>query len=185
MKNFKLLTLFFTVIIAFACNSRKSTEEVEKLDSLHTEVVKTLHDFNKIDTASIHANYSELIENAEYIQKYNIDTLPLKMAQQISQYYTLRKKIQAFSDYAKIQEELLITQDQLENLKHDYLNNIIDEKKFREYLTVETNNFLVLETRINSMVNGWENFQELFPEYNSKVDSLVKSIKKRRNSLVL
>lgn len=183
-----LSTLFFSVIIIgifSSCNPFESSKEIRKIDSLHQEIKLSLNEFRQVDTASLNSSYEELLSNTKYIQKHNIDTLSLKLAQLLSEYYSMRRLIEAIENYDSVEEELLISLQQLEDLKHDFENDIIDQKKFREYYTIESNNFLMLQTKVVDMLNDWERFQDKFPQYNPVVDSLVNAIRTKRNSLKL
>lgn len=186
MKLKDLLFILLTIGIMSSCSKFGfESEEVKKIDSLSAELDRVLQDFRSVDTATLFNQYEEVLSNTKYIQKFNIDTLPLKMAQHLSEYYSMRRHLESYKNYNKIEEELLIGKQQLEDLKHDFKNDIISDKKFREYYTIESNNYLKLESKVQAMLNSWERFQEKYPKYNPKVDSLVKDIKNRRNNLQL
>lgn len=180
-----LFSIGICLFFIFSCQPTVDSQKVVEIDGQISEVEATLYAFQEIDTADVYEKFNNLIGNVQYIQKFQMDTMHLKTAQFISRYYGLARLIEDFNNYAEIEEQILISKKQFENLKHDYINNILDDKEFNEFFAVERNDFFLLQEQVGEMISNWEKFQEKLPEYNPKVDSIVHSIKTKRNSLRL
>lgn len=185
MKYLSIPFLCFSLCFMFSCKPSVNSEQVVKIDAQIDEVEKTLEEFRAVDTASLLRNYRNLIDNVRYIQKNYTDTISLKTAQFLSRYYRMRKLIEDYGDYASIEEEIEISIEQLEDLKYDYVNNVLSETKFNDYFTIEINNYFKLQERVQNMINNSEEFNKKFTEYNPKVDSIVKRIQSKKSNLRL
>lgn len=185
MKNLSISFLFFSLCYLFSCAPSVDSGKVKEIDEQLNEVEKTIEAFNAVDTSLLFENYNTLVNNVRYIQKNYADTISLSTAQFLSRYYRMRKLVEDYASYDTIEEELQTSKKQMQDLKYDYVNNVLKDKKFDEYFSIERNNFFKLQEKTQSMINDWQKFQKKYAEYNPKVDSIVNSLQRKRSSLSL
>lgn len=181
---FGLFSLLCMVMI-FGCKPSIDSQKVEQLNTQINEVDQTLNQLHLIDTLQVYVGLQELMFNVQYIQKNHADTMSFKTAQFLSKYYDLVILLDDFRSYKTVEQDLMTNKNQLEDLKHDYLNGILAENKFTEYYTIEKNHLLILQEKVQKMESKWTIFEEKSREYNPKVDSIVNFIETKRNSLRL
>lgn len=183
MKNAGLYLIVPLLLVSFSCNPPVDQEKLNKLDEQISEVDSCLAKLTLLDTSLVLKTFDSLVTKIEYIQKYQTDTIALETAQLLSRYYGLGKLIDGFANSTAIEEQLKISKQQFQDLRHDYTQDMLMTADFEEFFHIESKDFELLEQKIQIMEKSWEEFQKKIQLYNPKVDSIINSIESKKDSL--
>jgi hypothetical protein len=147
-------------------------QELNKLENTLDSSEKVLL---SIDSADAFSTLVDFYKNMEFINSKMNDTLPMQAAIIVDRYFRLRKVTDNYqSNYSAIKNEVNASQEQLDNLRFDAKNGLVEEKQFDDYLALEKENIDVVELAINKMISELEPILPILKEQTPKVDSIIK-----------
>lgn len=174
MKIFSAISIIVVSMILFSCARGLNQEQEQKLTKLEARVDSTLNVISKLDTAKGLASANHFFENMEYIKNVMTDTISREMAFYIDKYYSTRKSFKYFGNqYPKVYEELSLCKEQLDNLRHDAENGLLEEGQFEKYYHLEANNLVLAEETANEVVEAINTVQPMYDEMNPRIDSMI------------
>lgn len=150
--------LFFTIIICLgftACKNAMEKEigEVDGLISMVDEIEKAVL---SVDTSRAFSAKRQISADLAQIEAF-ADTLDKETAFRLDDYYYGKKKMYRFaSHYNEFINQIAYAKKQLNNLKQDINNGVVDKDKFDGYYNVEQASIMELSSKVNKSVNGIE-----------------------------
>jgi hypothetical protein len=180
MKYLSIIAVIISIGLLSSCTKSLTEEQTLRLNSLDLRLDSTLISLNEIDTAKINAVAIHYFENLDYIQHKMTDTIDRETTFFIDKYYSLKKGYHLFQkDYPKVLKEIAITKTQLENLKHDGDNGLIEDEQFEKYYHLESNNIILISESANGVINAIDLIQPKYENMITKIDSIVISSKQK------
>lgn len=181
MRVLSFLSVLGICAIMVSCTKGLNEEQNKKLSQLEHRVDSTLEIIQAIDTAKGLASANHFFENMDYIKLEMNDTLDKELIFFIDKYYALRKAFKLFgNEYPKVLEELTISKQQLENLRHDAEYDKLEEGQFEKYYHLESNNLILAEEAANDLIFAIGRAQPKYDEMNPRIDSLVQASKQKQ-----
>ena len=176
------ITLFLVlVLLATACNRTDYTTEISQIDSLMVELDSAKDMYSSIDTAGFSELSQSFSENTAFVQqvyKQRNDTMPRDVAMLMSEYRELKKPAKGFLvKHKSIGEELDFTEKQLEDLRHDLENNLLDSNFVDRMLTDEMKAVNEVESSVATLKLSGKFTKKKQAEMEPQVDSLIQVLK--------
>lgn len=179
----KLLIVFTSICIlmlSFACKPKHVQNTVKSIDSLlvivngldqylvqnNSDTIKFLAKFTKNDTDIFKSKLFDFPEDEELRKVF-------------SNYTTIAKVFKRLStNHRNIQRSIVLSQSQLENLKHDISNGLISSKdSIQIYYNKEAEAVRKLEMETKSFVERLNLNVDYFFEINPKLDEFKNEVK--------
>lgn len=181
----KLIKYFFTVLSAItlliACGPHISEEKMDELSRLNQRLDSITLLVESVDSAKAINAVGSFEKNLKIIQYELKDTFPKETAFFVDSYYRLKKALRNFAkDYNTLKAEVLITEKQLQTLKYDAENGLVDEQQFNDYLQLERENIDKLEEVSESIIIPMQKALPLFEEKNPRIDSIIQAYKAKQ-----
>lgn len=156
----KYITLIFIVTVVFtACKNEMQNEiqkEIEEVDSLISLVDEIEKSVLSVDTSRAFAAKKQVSMDIAMIESLE-DTLDKETAFKLDDYYSGKKRLFRFaSNYNGFIKEIDLAKEQLNNLKQDLNNGLIDKEKFKDYYASEQASVMSLSSQVNKSVGGLE-----------------------------
>lgn len=151
--------LFFILIISIAFSACKNAMEKElgEVDALISMVDEIEKSVLSIDTTRAFAAKRKVSMDLAMIESLG-DTLDKATAFRLDEYYSGKKRLYRFStNYKDFIKQISYAKDQLNNLKQDINNGLVEKDKFQGYYNVEQASVMDLSSKVNKSVSGIEN----------------------------
>ena len=133
----------FIVLIFFcwtSCQNEKVSEQLTKVDHLMNRLDSIESTLTKTDTIAAKANIKTVGELLGYIQKNYHDTMTKQTGFLMSDFHGSRKSFKRLlENYHKEYKELKYTRNQLDDLRKDVTNEILNDTTFNSYFIAEKN----------------------------------------------
>jgi len=160
-QNYYLL-LFFFMLLLVACKPHYEREiaQIDGLSKILTASEEVLHSVNRDSLFEI----TQLVkEDIKRIQSKN-DTLTREAAFKADEYVGRLKHLnRLYINYGKMEDELNTIKTQLENLKQDLQNELIQQKDFLTYYENEKTAVILINDKIAHSTNGMShNIRKMF-----------------------
>lgn len=172
--------IFFTLIILsfVSCVNSEKRKNISSIDSLINVLDSTEAMFNKFDSAKAYAKYDDYKKTLTELAKYSGNLKNEDIRWQIMfKYDNINRPIRkGLPKFLLLRKEIILSRQQLNNLKHDYKKSIIDNKKFIEFYTDESK-------AINNLSTNIRLYTEEFNILLRRMDSLKPGIVKITNEL--
>jgi hypothetical protein len=176
MKN--SLTILVAAVLVFASCSpgKERLAYINKIDSLSAVLAIDAKAFQSIDTALIFSKIKKIDKQLSIFDSIDsVSLIPEK-----SNYSELRNSFNLFlKESPQIIEEAQTCKNQLDNLKFDAENNLVNVEKLKQYYNQESNALTLLQDKmglfqkkINLQLN---NYELLNPKIEYLLDSLTKN----------
>lgn len=134
---------FFTFLIFFcwtSCQDEKVSGRLTKVDYLLNRVDSVESTLTQTDTVAANANIKTVGELLGYIQKNYHDTMTKQTGFLMSDFHGSRKSFKRLlENYHKEYKELKYTRNQLNDLRSDITNQILNDTTFNRYYSAEKN----------------------------------------------
>lgn len=176
------IAILCLIAISFSnCTNQERIKRIARIDSLENIITATSEIFDSIDWEIIENQSIITRENIDYIHRYYTDTMSKEEAEILTNYYNANKgyaKLMAL----KIQnaEEIKYSKEQLENLKTDVNNGLIDIKKYRKYINTESKAVNQLNITIRNIEKVHSKIDPLFDSSSSTVNLLVSKLRQEQ-----
>lgn len=163
------LSLAIIALVAFSsCKNTEREKQIAKIDSLIAILDTTSQHLNKINLDTVTKKYqayqttNKLV--ATHYQKYRNE----ENWKYLCEYQNVRKPFKMMlKNHRSFRNDLSTSREQLENLKHDVDNKLLDESEFKSYFTIEAQSVNDLSFKINSQVKSvlcqYQNFDTIHP----------------------
>ena len=154
MKKYLVVALMF-VLVFTACKNEMQKEigEVEGLISMVDEIEKSVL---SVDTSRAFEAKRQVSMDITMIESLG-DTLDKETAFRLDDYYSGKKRLYRFSsNYTGFIKQIDFAKEQLQNLKQDLNNGLVDKEKFKDYYAAEQASVMELSSTVNKSVSGIE-----------------------------
>mgnify|MGYP001186423445 CR=1 FL=1 len=168
-KNSVFITILFSIAALWSCNNNDIKEkQLAKIDSLISLIDTAGKNLAKINQDTVakrfwtYQNTNKLV--SEHYQKYRNE----ENWNYVCAFQEVRKpfKTMAFH-YRGYLSDIDSSRKQLENLKHDVKEKLVDEKEFENYFNIEAKTVNELTFKINKQVDlvlrQFKNFDTVHP----------------------
>lgn len=151
--------LYITLVIAgisfflIRCSNTDNSKHFERIDSLHSELAgfdSAWQAFNKDTVGSVLEAVTAITDSLGFYLK----TIPTRqdINQIMTRYGLMRKSFSKFlSIHDQIGQEINLSAKQLQDLRHDLTEGLLEEKTANQYITDEYDAFYSLKERIERM----------------------------------
>lgn len=174
MKQY-LLIISLIAFSFFACKNayEKELGEVEGLITMVDEIEKTVL---SVDTSKAFDAQRKIAQDFKVLNSLN-DTLSKEDAFRLDDFYSGKKKIFRFSsNYMYILKQVEFAKKQLNELKQDLNNGLIEKDKFKEYYSTEHASIMDLNMQVNKSVNGVDEAVQKLELNRSEIDKLLEEL---------
>lgn len=170
--------IFLIASAMVACGPRITDEQMNSLKQLELQLDSTIQDFEQIDSAEAFKAIETYEANLSYLQKEIKDTLPRKTAFFVDSYYQMRKPLRKYAqNYSIVKSELTLSEKQLEDLRRDVENGLVELEQFNDYLAIEQKTVDQLEAVTTDLIMNMNKVMPMYEKKNPRIDSLVKVYK--------
>ncbi len=162
MKLHQFITFVLSTIVLFSCspNYEREIAQIDGLSKILTASEEVLHSVNRDSLFEI----TQLVkEDIKRIQSKN-DTLTREAAFKADEYVGRLKHLnRLYINYGKMEDELNTIKTQLNNLKQDLQNGLIQQKDFLTYYESEKTAVILINDKIAHSTNGMShNIRKMF-----------------------
>jgi hypothetical protein len=175
-KFFFLFFIGMVVSLMIGCNTKPDfSSEIKTIDSLETEVKKSLAECKTMDTSWVHPLTKKANYNVKMIKTvYNPDTINVEEVSAITYYKGFRKLGMGFvRERQKMIEEFNKTLKQLKDLKTDAENAALSKEDLKKFILEEKSVTTELIYKFNDMkyttIEVLKNYDSLTP----KIEKLI------------
>ncbi len=174
MKNL----FYLTIILLFACKPSMSDKQKEELNNIEVLIDSSEYYLSSIDSIFAIEATNNFNSNVNYIKNDMVDTLDNDIMLFIDKYYGLRKGFRKLGEkYLGTMAEFKISNEQIENLKHDINNGLVEPNQLDQYLELEKKNIELVFESSKTIAKVNKNLVPLYEKMNPKIDSLIEASK--------
>ena len=177
MKKYILGTLFVALLIGACTNPNK--KEINEVDALLVSVIEVEQSLLSIDTAKVFGTKRQLEKDLAAFNKIG-DTLSREDAFEIADYFGSKKKLYRLTaGYSALVNQIRISKEQLNNLKQDLENGLIDKEDYATYYSEEQSILKALMLKINKLTTGIDRVVEKYEADRPKLLLLIEDLKQK------
>jgi len=152
----KYITLIFVVAIVFTACKNEMQKEIGEVDGLISMVDEIEKSVLSVDTTRAFAAKKQVSMDIAMIESIG-DTLDKETAFRLDDYYSGKKRLFRFAtNYNGFIKQIDFAKEQLNNLKQDLNNGLVDKEKFKDYYAAEQASVMELSSQVNKSVGGIE-----------------------------
>jgi len=165
-------------LFLFSCKPDLPEAKVNAVDSLVSRIDSIHNQIADYDSSAIAETATQFYTNYNYITSEMKDTIERETAIKLSRYFSLKKAFNFFNqNYSESKEQVLEEKKQLNDLKQDIENGLVEEKQLDNYLELEKDNLYLIEGRATTLNNAVHSINTMFTEMHPMVDSLITAFK--------
>jgi hypothetical protein len=180
--KFLLPTCIIASLFLGSCAPNLSEDKVKQLDTLAMRVDSLGNQLTTYDSLAISKSSIQFYDNYEFISSEMKDTIEPKTAFMLDQYFALKKAFNYYhQNYSQAKFQIAEEKEQLDDLKKDIENGLIEEKQLTKYLALEKENLSVIENTTTTLNTAVTSINTLFLDMNPAVDSLITAFKKGKS----
>ncbi|MBP7463895.1 MAG: hypothetical protein KA793_06110 [Bacteroidales bacterium] len=170
-------------VLCTGCMNKAQRQAVAKIDSLLVLNTQVYEELSAVNSDSIKIlydtvkKYDRIIGTADFSKDIDSNTLML-----LYEYGTIDKTFKKFlgKHYQSMLDNLKIRRMQLENLKQDIENRLIDGEKLAQYLHTEDSLMQFTASDIRGRIRFLEQHKQMYYRYQPEIVKLTDSIEKHR-----
>lgn len=176
------LGIFSLIIMISSCGPNIPKEKMAQIDELKVILDSAEQRITAIDSTETFDIIQSYQERLEFYQNTLKDTLPREEASFVDSFFRLRKMLTKFTaSYTPIRSELKISKKQLEDLRFDAENGLLEEKHFDEYIELERENVNKVAYATHDIMGTMEKWIPTYQKKLPRVDSLQNIYKEQMN----
>lgn len=170
--------LYISTIFLFACQASINDKQREELNYIQDLIDSSGYYITSIDSVFAIDATKNFNSNIYYIKNKMVDTLDNNTMLFIDKYYGLRKGFRKLGEkYLGTVAEFKISREQIENLKHDINNGLVEPNQLDQYLELEKKNIELVFESSKTIARVNKSLVPLYNQMNPKIDSLIESSK--------
>lgn len=170
--NIKAPFILLALLFLFSCENNRE-EEVKKIDELIVQLHQTENKFNAIDSVTLFSVYVKMITDLKDLH-YFTDTIESETLDKINLANKHLPTLTAATQYFPIlSSELHHSKTQLQNLKQDAENGLIEKAKFNDIYEQEKSILINLTHVLDSTYSELDSKLIETKNYYPTVDSIV------------
>lgn len=172
------------ISLAFTACKNAMEKEIGEVDALISMVDEIEKSVLSIDTTRAFAAKKQVSMDLAMIESLD-DTLDKETAFRLDDYYSGKKKLFRFSsNYKSFITQIGFAKVQLNNLKQDIDNGIVDKEKFKDYYASEQASVMELSSTVNKSVNGIEEAIQKMELDREEILTLFEELKQKKSENV-
>lgn len=178
----KKTTLFAVLgILVMACTSNVNQEQIKKIDSLIVTLEHSQKRMDSLDFEEIAEKKEKIEEHIHFIQKNYRDTMSKYLADNLSEYKMTEEEIKkiVLDNREKVEMELEKSIEQLQNLKADIRNNLLEEEQAEAYYADEEDAAKKMNQATDKVVKSYHRSQKRFKIFYPVADSLITQLNRK------
>ncbi len=179
----KIFFVLVPYIFIISCSNNNYNDKIKFIDSLDTKIdtiTKQIVNYNNVNFSDrYNLMFGKIKIFGEYINNENLNTPAIKSFGQYANLSKFYKHIGGKKD--KLFKQLALSKQQLQNLKHDLQNNLINTDSVDNYFNIEKNIANDLFNEANLLFTEIKKSNELFNNLSPKIDLLIDSLKNTKN----
>jgi len=169
---------YLIIIIAsllVACGPKISAEQSEKLENLTLKVDSAVDILtNTIDSNRLITLTSDYLNKQSFFENDMKDTVDRETIFLIDEFMRDKKAIKYLSaNYGPFMNEAKAMKEQLQDLKLDIDNRLVDQEQFKKYYDLENNNFLELDNAVKTIKDVYLRVDSELVRRTPKIDSII------------
>lgn len=172
----KYIFLIFIISAGFiACNNayEKEIAEVQGLMKMVDEMEKSIL---SVDTSKAFTAKRNIASDIKTIEDL-VDTLDRETAFRLDDLFSGKKKIYRFQEnYNSILNQIKFAKNQLDNLKQDLSNGLIDKDTFGKYYSTEHASIIDLNMQVNKSVTGIDEIVQQYELNREEIKQLINEL---------
>jgi len=163
-----ILILAFVLLALSSCHNAEKKQQIAKIDSLITIIDSTESNLEKMNIDTVRKKYSAFRETNQRVIAHYQEYRNEENWKYMCAFQEVRKAFKVMvNKHKSYEQELKISREQLENLKHDVDESLLEEKEFKDYFAMESKSVHDLTFQINRQVNQvlqqYANFDSVHP----------------------
>lgn len=181
MKLFNKAILSLGIVgLLSSCLTETDKANIEKVDLLIADTQEQVVSLEATDYESIVVHHDTLFSNLRLLSMHLEDTVDRNLLIILSEYRSLRKVYAKYkSNYQELMSATQTEITQLESLKKDIENDVVNEDKFDKYYQLEQNNVNSIIENVGQMTTKINRAEELYKTYSISVDSLSAVVREK------
>jgi hypothetical protein len=177
-----ILPVIIAVLLISGCMSKEKRENIARIDSMIVTVDKVKAKLNEVSYDSIKKKFELYKEYTKRLSPNYDDLKSEKTWPYLCAYQECRKSFKEFvNSYPLLVAEIDSTSTQLNNLKHDMKNDLIDQRQFQQFCLLEKQNTTVLMTKISFRVDNAKKEEENFDTVHPVIVKFVSEIENKKD----
>jgi RNA binding exosome subunit len=172
------LVLFLLSLVLGSCRQDAAEKQLNAVDSLYSILIRADSTLRNLDKNEINEISKKIETNVKQFKSHYGDTIPWETAKLISKYHRLKKAlIKHMENNHYITKELGYCREQLENLRNDIENKIMDPDKFQLYYNIEAQTLFILDSLVDHEIEFASNQLDRFKEWDPAIEDLLSKLK--------
>ncbi|MGC9331899.1 MAG: hypothetical protein ACP5DZ_08500 [Bacteroidales bacterium] len=180
--SFTIIILCVSVLFT-SCHSKKEKEAMNKIDALLQQNKELKQTLNGSFLDSVNAYHDSLVQMHEFFKAAKIETFPEspELRQAFHQTTNAEKILGHYKSrhMEKFNENITTSTRQLENLKHDIDNNLLEDSLIDNYLQKEDSVARFLQERAHELIDFTRQQLPVYSENKDQIDKLKTLIKEK------
>ncbi len=163
-----ILIIATIILVLSACHNAEKKQQLAKIDSLMAILDSTDSNLEKMNIDTVRKKYSAFQETNKRIIVHYHEYRNDENWKYMCAFQEVRKAFKVMvNKHNSYEQELKISREQLDNLKHDVDKRLLDEKEFKDYFAIESKSVHDLTFQINRQVSQvlqqYANFDTVHP----------------------
>lgn len=181
MKSILVICIPALIVMAMSCVNHAQQQAISTIDSLIAVNTSVYREIEAIEIDSIQMMYDTVKEyNRFFATTQSIDSnIDASVLMLMYEYGTIDKTFKKFlqKHYSASINDLNTRRKQLENLKQDVENNLIDNERIKQYLQLEDSLMSFVAADIRGRIKQVEQHKEKYYRYHHEIVNLTDSLK--------
>ncbi|MFC2100806.1 hypothetical protein ACFLRZ_03150 [Bacteroidota bacterium] len=179
ISGFIMLPIFFLILGSCGTKVDKS-EQLAKIDSLKMIIDQMELKLDEINMDEVNKKFLEYQLNMKEIVAHIEKEMDTVSGKYLMAYTKVKGPIKSFIKYhPSLKKDISKARKQLEDLYHDMENNLVDMKKFEEFVKTESDSIRYMNNWISEYVVKVKEQLVNFDSVNPKVKEIIKFHKKK------
>ncbi|HNZ42943.1 MAG TPA: hypothetical protein PLI16_01090 [Bacteroidales bacterium] len=163
-----ILAVAIGLLALSSCHNAEKKQQIAKIDSLITIIDSTESNLEKMNIDTVKKKYNDFKETNKRVIVHYHEYRNDENWKYMCAFQEVRKAFKVMvNKHKSYQQELKISREQLENLRHDVDKSLLEEKEFKDYFTMESKSVHDLTFQINRQINQvlqqYANFDTVHP----------------------
>ncbi|KAB1063361.1 hypothetical protein [Salibacter halophilus] len=168
-------------VLVMACTSNVNQEQIDKIDSLIVTLEHSQKRMDSLNFQEIAEKKEKIEEHIDFIHNNYHDTLSKYLANNLSEYKMTEEEIKkiVLDNREKVEMELDKSIEQLENLKADIQNNLLEEEQAKAYYADEEEAAKKMNQATDKIVKSYQRSERRFKIFYPVADSLITQLNRK------
>lgn len=163
-------------IIGVQCTTPKTKARIAEIDALSQKVDSCSQALSVIQFDTVQAYYNRVNHQMASIQELAPDSISFELSQYLGMYYNNSKTFKKISKgYLPLLDEITVTKQQLSNLQHDVINDLVPDSSYQVFFDNEKRMVDRIAFEAGNYVTWQEKGINRYRGMHVKIDSILVS----------